>query len=84
MRAVDTSGDDVMDYRGLSVYLKMSPGALRHKVMRGIIPYVKIGRSVRFAKKDIDVWLKIHRKELQQSNVGKISDELVSAGGSES
>jgi len=49
--------DDVMDYRGLSAYLKLSYGYLRHKVMNNEIPFVKIGASVRFSKKKIDIWL---------------------------
>jgi excisionase family DNA binding protein len=57
--------DEVMDYRGLSVYLKMAHGTLRHKVMRGEIPFYKIGSSVRFAKKDIDAWLAGYRRGLR-------------------
>jgi excisionase family DNA binding protein len=49
-----TSQNEVMDYRGLSAYLKMAPNTLRHKVMRKEIPFYKIGSSVRFCKKDID------------------------------
>ena len=59
--------DDVMDYRGLSVYLKMAYGTLRHKVMRGEIPYFKIGRSVRFSRKQIDLWLEKHHRELKKA-----------------
>ena len=65
--------DEVMDYRGLSSYLKMAQGTLRHQVMRGEIPCIKIGRNVRFAKKDIDAWLKEHRrlpKRIQDENAG--------------
>lgn len=53
--------DEVMDYRGLSEYLKIPQGSLRHKVMRNGIPYFKIGRSVRFSKKQIDLWLEERR-----------------------
>lgn len=49
--------DEVMNYRGLSEYLKLSQGTLRHKVMRNEIPFFKIGSSVRFSKTKIDAWL---------------------------
>ena len=61
--------DEVMDYRGLSAYLKMAQGTLRHRVMNGEIPYFKIGQSVRFSKKHIDLWLEGHHRKLQQKNV---------------
>ena len=57
MKVLEPPTDEVFDYRGLSVYLKVAQGTLRHKVMRGEIPHIKIGRSVRFAKKQIDAWL---------------------------
>ena len=62
MRALEPPTDEVMDYRGLSLYLKMAEGTLRHLVMRGEIPFFKIGRSVRFAKKHIDLWLEKKRR----------------------
>ena len=34
--------DDVMSYKGLSAYLKMSQGTLRQKVINGRIPFFKI------------------------------------------
>ena len=66
MKVLEPPTDEVMDYRGLSVYLKAAQGTLRHKVMRGEIPYIKIGRSVRFVKKQIDVWLAGRSKGQQQ------------------
>jgi excisionase family DNA binding protein len=62
MKVITPPADDVMDYKGLSAYLKMSQSTLRHRVMRGKIPFFKIGFSVRFSKKDIDAWLEVHRK----------------------
>jgi excisionase family DNA binding protein len=49
--------DEVMDYRALAAYLKMAEGTLRHYVMRGEIPFAKIGAHVRFLKAEIDRWL---------------------------
>jgi excisionase family DNA binding protein len=64
--------DEVMDYRGAAAYLKMAAGTLRHKVMKGTIPFFKIGSSVRFSKNEIDTWLKQHRKrkKLNEENDG--------------
>ena len=35
-------------------YMATTPGSLYQKVHNGTIPYVKIGRSVRFDVKDLD------------------------------
>jgi len=66
MRGIEVRTDEVMDYRGLSVYLKVAEGTLRHWVMRGKIPCIKIGRSVRFAKKHIEMWLEGQTKETRR------------------
>jgi len=65
MKALELPVDEVMDYQGLSAYLKMAQGTLRHRVMRGEIPYFKIGHSVRFSKRHIDLWLEGHHRELK-------------------
>ena len=87
MKAMETSTDEVMDYRGLSMYLKLSQGTLRHWVMHGKIPFYKIGSSVRFARKHIDVWLEEHHRGLRRTDAGDGGDaggELFpAAGGSE-
>jgi excisionase family DNA binding protein len=64
MKAIEQAAfaGEVMDYRGLSAYLKMAPNTLRHKVMRNEIPFYKIGSSVRFCKKDIDEWLAEYKR----------------------
>jgi excisionase family DNA binding protein len=65
--------DEVMNYRGLSEYLKLAQGTLRKKVMRGEIPYYKIGHSVRFSKKRIDKWLEGQKRELEGKQVGNLN-----------
>ena len=52
MRVLEPPENEVMDYRGLAVYLKLSESSLRHKVMRGEMPYIKIGSSVRYRPKN--------------------------------
>ena len=63
----EASMDEVMKYRGLSEYLKLAEGTLRHWVMAGKIPCFKMGRNVRFSKKEIDEWLKKQRRELRKA-----------------
>jgi len=64
--------DDVFDYQGLSAYLKLSPNTLRHKVMRGSIPFFKIDGAVRFSKKKIDEWLDdLHKKSKKKTPENK-------------
>ena len=61
--------NEVMDYEGLSLYLKISEGYLRHLVMSGNIPYFKIGRNVRFYKVKIDNWLEeLHNLQKTENN----------------
>ena len=57
MNVIEPPADEVMDYKRLAVYLKVSPGTLRHWVMRERIPFIKVGSNVRFAKKQIEAWL---------------------------
>jgi excisionase family DNA binding protein len=75
--------DEVMDYRGLSVYLKMAQGTLRHKVMRGEIPHFKVGHSVRFSKKQIGLWLEEHHKGQRKKKAGDSGNGLLPIGGGE-
>ena len=63
--------DEVMNYKGLAVYLKLSAGTLRHKVMRNEIPFFKIDGAVRFSKKIIDAWL---AEKLKKPNKKPIQD----------
>jgi len=82
MKAIEKAAfvDEVMDYRGLSAYLKMAHNTLRHKVMRNEIPFYKIGSSVRFCKKDIDEWLIEHKQNKKWKPAdGEIESAAVSA-----
>ena len=42
----------------ISVYLGVSEDAVRKWAIRGRMPFVKIGRSLRFDKTKIDSWIK--------------------------
>ena len=67
-----SADEEVMNYKGLAVYLKMSAGSLRHKVMKNEIPFLKIDGAVRFSKKHIDAWLEEHlRKSKKNKSINK-------------
>lgn len=51
-------------YSDVSAYTSLAEATLRQLVMRRKIPYIKIGRSVRFNPEDIDQWLNAHRREV--------------------
>jgi len=75
--------DDVMNYKQLSEYLKLSEGGLRQKVMKGTIPSFRIDGAVRFSKKAIDEWIEgLHRgdkKKTQTLFVPEKKTDLFSA-----
>jgi len=80
MKLIEPASDEVMNYKGLSEYLKLSQGTLRHKVMNNEIPFFKIGSLVRFSKKRIDAWLEEHhrctkRKQSSELNTAAVGGE---------
>jgi excisionase family DNA binding protein len=52
-----------MDYALLSAYLRVTERQLKRMVYERRIPYTKVGRFVRFIKRDIDEWLREHAVE---------------------
>lgn len=87
MNETDTAANEVMSYKGLSAYLKLAEITLRHKVMNGKIPCIKIDGTVRFSKKKIDAWLEENQKGTKRkqphSPKGNVqnSGELFTDGG---
>ena len=81
MKETDAFPDDVMSYKGLSAYLKLSQGTLRQKVMKGTIPFFKIGGAVRFSKKKIDVWIEERHRETKPVQVQDSSELFTDGGG---
>ena len=67
--------DDVMNYKQLSDYLKLSEGGLRQKVMKGTIPSFRIDGAVRFSKKAIDEWIEgLHRNSKKKTDLFSADD----------
>jgi excisionase family DNA binding protein len=48
-------------------YLRLKPGTIRNWVNTHKIPYIKMGRNVRFDMKVLDAWLK--RKGVEESTI---------------
>jgi excisionase family DNA binding protein len=48
----------LMTLEDVSNYLKLKPSKVRSMIFRKEIPYMKIGRLVRFSRQDIDLWLR--------------------------
>lgn len=53
--------NEVMTAKELAQSLKLSEDYIRRMVSQRTIPFVKIGRSVRFRPRDIDKWLSTKR-----------------------
>ena len=56
-KEVTITESELMDYSKLSEYLSRSVNTLRQDVQHRRIPFLKIGRHVRFRRSDIDLWL---------------------------
>jgi len=90
MKEIEPQTDEVMSYKGLSAYLKLSQNTLRHKVMNGKIPFFKIDGTVRFSKKKIDAWIEERHKgmkrkqaHLPKGNVQNGGELFTDCGGNE-
>ena len=78
-----SSNDDVMNYKELSAYLKLSENTLRIKVMKGTIPSFKIDGAVRFSKKKIDEWLEGLHRDTKKKTLKNKNDLFTTDNGEE-
>jgi predicted DNA-binding transcriptional regulator AlpA len=57
-----SGGENVFDTEGAAQYLGLSPATLSTRRTRGGGPvFVKLGRSVRYLRRDLDAYLDAHR-----------------------
>ena len=58
-RQLIAAGADLLDDKAAAAYLSLSPGTLSvwRSTGRYNIPYVKVGRLVRYRRADLDAWL---------------------------
>ena len=47
----------LVDINAVAVYLSLTPAAISHMVQRHQIPFVRLGRRVRFDLRQIDRWV---------------------------
>ena len=75
----DTSA--LMTVDEAAAYLRLAPWTLRHWVCQKRIPYVRLGRSVRFRRKDMErfVTQNLHGKLAERSGAGREESRLGTA-----
>lgn len=58
------TGADLLDDRAAAAYLNLSPGTLSvwRSTGRYSLPFLKIGRKVRYRRADLDAWLELHTR----------------------
>ena len=58
-RQLIAAGADLLDDKAAAAYLSLSPGTLSvwRSTGRYNLPYVKVGRLVRYRRADLDAWL---------------------------
>jgi excisionase family DNA binding protein len=56
------SSEGTLDNEDAAHYLGCKPGTLRVWVSKRKVPFVKVGRLVRFRKADLDAWLESNFK----------------------
>ena len=54
--------EKLINIEELSVYLNFKKSRIRYEVFMGTIPHLKIGRSIRFSKSQVDAWLSTKQK----------------------
>ena len=54
----DSKGDELMDVGEVANYLKTKKSSIYDKVHSKSIPFLKYGSSLRFKRKDVDIWLR--------------------------
>jgi hypothetical protein len=60
-RQLERAIDGLLTKRGLAPKLEISPRTLSYWMKRGWVPYIKIGKSVRFKLSDVIEKLNAHR-----------------------
>lgn len=51
------SGEPLFDVKVLATYLEVTPDWIYKKTADRSIPYIKVGRFIKFKKSEIDAWL---------------------------
>ena len=54
--------EGLMTAQEVAAYLRCSVSTVRRFVMRGEIPYYRLGKMVRFRRREVDSWLALYRE----------------------
>jgi excisionase family DNA binding protein len=60
MSQEDKRTEGLLTVQEAADYLGYAKGTVYQKVSKGEIPHVKLGRSVRFRRRDLDAWADLH------------------------
>jgi len=58
----DTNSEHYLTYQEVARYVQLSVITIKRYVQNVEIPHLKINKSVRFSKSDIDTWLNSKKK----------------------
>lgn len=62
--------DRLLTVAEVARYVGLAQGTIYNKVNRGEIPYVKLGRAVRFRRSEIDAWIENQRPKADGGDDG--------------
>ncbi len=48
---------DLLDFKEVATYLRVSPGTIRVWTSTGRIPVLRVGRCTRYSREEIDRWV---------------------------
>jgi excisionase family DNA binding protein len=68
----DKPEDRLLTAREAAAYLGYAEGTVRNKVMDGEIPFVKVGRLLRFRRPDLDRWVDEQTAEAMAKQAGAV------------
>jgi excisionase family DNA binding protein len=77
----DDVGGVLMTVEEAAAYLRLAPWTIRHWVCQKKIPYVRLGRSVRFRRKDLERFVNqnLHGKTDERNGNGRPPEDRVAA-----
>lgn len=64
----------LMDVQEVASYLNLKPSKIRQMIFCRQIPYLKIGRLVRFRRQEIDSWLDMSCNEIDSPPTSMINN----------
>lgn len=63
--------DRLLTVKEAALYLGFAEGTIRNKVSKNEIPYVKLGKALRFRKSELDRWIIEKHASTEDTDSGK-------------